>query len=204
MTQTKLKLFKVLDGLRSCHGGNHTWILNEWFEVEGKLIPCENGIHLCRAEDLVYWLHSDIYEAEYEGEIIECEDKIVVRKARIARRIEQWNDRSARLFACWCARQVAHLNNDERVLAAIETAERYANGLASKKELSSACAAACAAASEAASEAAGAAASAAAWAAWEASAATRDAARAAARAAARKAQTKKLMEVLYGSPDQTS
>jgi hypothetical protein len=208
MNQTKLRnpplrLFKVLNGLKSCHGGSHTWTIGEWVEVSGELIPCENGIHLCREQDLVHWLGKDIYEAEYDGKMVETEDKIVVRRARITNHLSNWNERTARLFACWCARQVAHLNNDERVLAAIKTAERYANGLVSKKELSSASAAARDAARAAAS-----AASAAAWGAASAAAkATASAASAAAwdaaSAAAREAQTKKLMEVLYGSPDQT-
>jgi len=201
------KLFKVLDGLKSCHGGNHTWTLNEWVEVKGEITPCQNGIHLCREGDLIYWLHSDIYEAEYKGKIIESDNKVVVRKARITRRIEQWNDRSARLFACWCAEQVVYLTGDWRCLMAIEVSKEYANGLASREELAAAGSAAGSAARDA-----GSAARAAAWAtAWDAAG---DAARAAARAAARDAardaawatawdaawaaQTKKLMEVLYG------
>ena len=43
-----------------------------------------------------------------------------------------------RLFAVWCARQVEHLNPDPRVKAAIDTAERYANGDATNDELAAA------------------------------------------------------------------
>lgn len=38
-------------------------------------------------------------------------------------------DRECRLFAVWCARQVQHLNTDQRVGAAIQAAEDFANGL---------------------------------------------------------------------------
>ncbi|MGV0954698.1 MAG: hypothetical protein ACOYBR_10330 [Fluviibacter sp.] len=103
-------------------------------------------------------------------------------------------DREIRLFAVWCARQVQHLMADPRSIAALDVAERYADGDATPDELSTAGDAARAAAGEAAGDAAwaaawaaagdaaGAAARVAAWAAAEAAA--RDAAWAAAGAAA--------------------
>lgn len=45
------------------------------------------------------------------------------------------HDREIRLFAVWCARQVQHLMTDQRSVAALDTAERYAAGLASDSEL---------------------------------------------------------------------
>lgn len=48
------------------------------------------------------------------------------------------NDRDLRLFACWCVRQVWHLLKDESSKAAVEVAERYANGAATKWELAAA------------------------------------------------------------------
>ena len=86
-------------------------------------------------------------------------------------------DRDARLFAVWCARQVQHLMTDPRSIAALDVAERFANGMATDIEMS----AAKAAAGDAARDAAGAAAIAA------ARAAAGDAAGAAAIAAARAA-----------------
>lgn len=80
------------------------------------------------------------------------------------------HDKEIRLFAVWCARQVQHLMTDRRSVAALDVAERFANGDATKEELD----AAEAAAGAAARAASGSAARAAAW----------DAARAAARAEA--------------------
>ena len=108
---------------------------------------------------------------------------------------QEW--RTWRLFAVWCGRQVQHLMTDPRSTAALDVAERHANGNATDKELDAARAAAWdaawdatraaarAAARDAARAAARDAARAAAWAA--ACAAAWDAARAAARAAARDA-----------------
>ena len=104
--------------------------------------------------------------------------------------------REMRLYAVDCARAVQHLMNDARSIAAIDVAERHADGLAADSELAAARAAAWDAARDAARDAAwdaarddARAARDAAWAArdaaWAAAWAARDAARAAARAAAR-------------------
>ena len=80
-------------------------------------------------------------------------------------------DKEWRLFAVWCARQVQHLMTDQRSLAVLDVAERYANGQATIEELI------------AASDAA--------WAAARAARATR----AAASDATRAAQTQKFREI---------
>lgn len=113
-------------------------------------------------------------------------------------RAEPGHDREWRLFAVWCARQVPHLLTDPRSIAALDVAERYANGAATQDEL-----AAAGDATEAAAWAtAGAAAETVAWAAAEAAteAATEAAARATAwvtaRAAARAAQRARFLEIV--------
>ena len=88
------------------------------------------------------------------------------------------SEKLMRLFAVWCARQVQHLMKDERSLKALDVAEAFANGLATKDELATARAAAWAAAMAAA------------WAAAD------DAVDNAAWAAARDAQETKLREML--------
>jgi len=47
-------------------------------------------------------------------------------------------DKELRLFACFCARQNWNLLTDERSRNAIEVAERFANGKATKEELKAA------------------------------------------------------------------
>lgn len=84
-----------------------------------------------------------------------------------------------RRYAVWCARQVQHLMTDPRSLAALDVADRHAEGQATDEELAAALAAA--AAARDAAEAARGAAGAATWAA--AKGAARDAAVAAAAAA---------------------
>lgn len=97
-----------------------------------------------------------------------------------------------RLFAVWCARQVEHLMEDERSRAALDVAERYANGEATDKEL----AVARKAARDAARDA-NYAAMAAVWvASMDAAIATWEAAWEAAIATAWDAQTKKFLEIV--------
>ena len=155
-------------------------------KVKGDLGLCTNGYHLCRPQDLIYWLNMEIYEAEYRGEIINGDNKVVVRQVRLVRKIETWNEKTARLFACWCARQIWHLLDDDRSKQAVEIAERFANGEATQDELDAARDAAWAVARDAARYVAWAAARNAAW----------EAARNAAWNAAREAQSKKLLEML--------
>ena len=57
-------------------------------------------------------------------------------------RAEPQHAKEYRLFAVWCARQVQHLMTDPRSLAALDVAERHANGGATDAELADAGAAA--------------------------------------------------------------
>ena len=52
--------------------------------------------------------------------------------------LEGLSDKQLRLFAVRCARRVQHLMTDPRSVAALDVAERYANGEAKDDELSAA------------------------------------------------------------------
>jgi len=178
-----MELYKVLDGRKSCNGGEGMWRIGRWMPpVDGELVPCENGYHLCRREDLICWLGPNIFIAEHRGDIVECDEKVVVREARITKELKTWNERTARLFAADCAEHVLYiyekLNDSKAPAHAIQEARDYANGLITLGEMAAASEAASEAAMDAAWEAARDAAVDAAW------AAARDAARAAAWAAA--------------------
>src|SRR5579871_4306964 len=58
----------------------------------GKLDLCVRGAHVCRPEDLAYWLHDELWQVEVGGEQIEGIDCLVVRKARLMRRLDRWRD----------------------------------------------------------------------------------------------------------------
>ena len=115
-------------------------------------------------------------------------------------------DKTLRLFAVGCAKKVQHLMKDQRSIDALDVAERYANGNATKDELAAAWAAAREAAWDAARASARTSAEDAAWEAAEAAAwaAARDAAWKAAEdgafAAAREAQVEIAIELLTFNP----
>jgi len=181
-----------------------------WLPEVEDLKLCESGYHACTAEHLSLWVNAQLWEVEYKDEPERDKDKVNGHCIRFVRKVKTWNDRTARLFAVWCAREALALMDDPdpRSLAACDVAERYANGEATDKELDAARdaaraarparAAAGVAARVAARVAAGYAAWDAAWAAAGAAAgyAARDAAWYAARDAARDAQNKKLLEML--------
>jgi len=158
-------LYKVLNANGSaCHSGSGTWNRHgAWMPPIADIKPCERGYHLCREKDLLYWLGPAIWEAEYRGERIDAEDKIVVSEARLVRRLKNWNDRTARLFACDCAERslpifARDFPNDKRPAEAIRVARLYAIGKATADEIAAAWDAARDAAGDAAWAAAGAAA----------------------------------------------
>ena len=155
----------------------------KWLRKIDNPVLCEKGYHCFMPEHILEWIEAQLFEVEINGRHVHGDDKTVVQKMRLLRKVDVWNDKTARLFACYCARDGLPLfekdyPNDNRPRVAIETAERYANGEATIEELNAAWAAALAAASDAA---------------W---AAASDAARAAARAAAMTKYTNHLLEMM--------
>lgn len=193
-----MNYYKVLrkDGLPH-YCGTGKWYLptdepGKWMlPIEGELLPCKNGYHLCRRADLVRWLGPEIYEAEYRGDLLAVEDKVVVREARLVRRVDTWTERTARLFACDCTERALNAvgNPDSRSVEAVRVARLYADGQASLEDLTAARDAARDTAWDAAGDAARAAA------AW-------DAARNAAWTAERRWQTERLFHYLEGVSDE--
>jgi hypothetical protein len=57
-------------------------------------------------------------------------------------RAEPQHDKAWRLYAVWCARQVQHMMTDPRSIAALDVAERHAEGTATDDELAAAASAA--------------------------------------------------------------
>jgi len=193
--------YKFTDADRRTNGGFQWSPVGEWTEIGKRArrtlteasLCTRQVLHVTDAEHLLAWSRAELYEVEVDESrgIVVGRDKIGVRRARLTRRVEAWNERTARLFAADCVERVLPLfekerPNDKRPREAIAVARRFANGEATREELAAAWAAARDAAWDAARAAAWDAAWAAAWdAAWAAAwDAAWDAARAAARAAA--------------------
>ena len=138
-----MKLYKFLNADMSAIYGNGSWAFEPMPVIKGDLIPCKNGYHLCRKEDLIHWLGARLFEVEHTGEIVLSDNKVVVREAVIISEIESWNKKNQRLFACDCAERVLHLfesmfPDDSRARNAIEVARLYADGKATLADLNAA------------------------------------------------------------------
>lgn len=142
-----------------------TWTPGRWQPRIKDIEPCERGYHLCRPQDLLWWIGPALWEAEADGPSIEhgsaatADSKVVVARARLLRPVTKWNERTARLFAADCAEQVLPLferdrPDDDRPRQAIAVARAYADGAATRAELHAAGDAAWAAAGAAAGDAA--------------------------------------------------
>ena len=61
-------LYKWLNKDRSpCNGGRGVWPEpGEWLTVEGELIPCSHGIHLCRERDIIGWIGPQLWIAQHK------------------------------------------------------------------------------------------------------------------------------------------
>jgi hypothetical protein len=115
----------------------------KWLPEIETLSICKSGYHACKASNLLEWINAQLFEVEFDGETLDGNNKTVAQRMRIIRKIETWNDKTTRLFACYCARDVLPLfedkyPDDKRPRVAIETAEQYAEGNATLEELDAA------------------------------------------------------------------
>ena len=127
-------------GGSSPSGGTGQWDLpngkpGKWWHVEGEIVACRNGLHLCRVSDLLRWMPYDpmLFEAEYKGRRVDGDDKVVVRSARLSRQLDGLNETTFRLFAADCADAVLFLferehPHDARPRESINAARAYAKG----------------------------------------------------------------------------
>jgi len=138
-----MKLYKFLNENMTSTFQCHDWKKGWMPAIKGILVACENGYHLMREQDIIHWLGAVLWEVEYRGELLESSDKVVVREARLVKKIDTWNEKTQRRFACDCAKHVLHIfenehPNDFRVRDCIEVARQYANGKAALDDLNAA------------------------------------------------------------------
>jgi len=157
--------YKFLDPGGRPRWGTGTWHLpngerpGKWMPEITDLVPGQRGYHVATIDQLIDWLGPELFEVECRGEHIDHWDMHVFGQARLVRRIDAWNDRTARLFAADCAERALLVfeilcPGDPWPRHAIHVARAFADGQATRKDLAEARAKARASASAAARDAA--------------------------------------------------
>ena len=73
-----------------------------WVGVAGPLRPAAHGVHACRGAHLAAWIDDELWEIELGGRVLEVEDVLVARRARLLRRVSAWDAPAARELARAC------------------------------------------------------------------------------------------------------
>lgn len=115
----------------------------EWTKTIKNVFPCYSGYHLCRLQDFFDWCYIPVLWVAEAEDVVTTNNKVVAKRARLIRQVEEWNETNQRLFAVDCADHVLHLFEslfpyDKRPRQAIETSRRFAIGEATIEELDSA------------------------------------------------------------------
>lgn len=143
---------KFLGPDRTGRYSGHRWPpKRRWTPTIETLEMCESGWHLCRWEDTSHWINATLWVVEADtGGMLEGDDKVVVRRARLLDQVVAWDERTRLLYAADCADRVLPLfeakhPDDDRPRRAVEAVRAFAHGLIGVTELADAEAAAYAA-----------------------------------------------------------
>lgn len=105
-----MRAYKVLrDGQSEFTGWR--WPLPEhgrpgqWVSATGPIALCINGVHASTVDQLPQWLGSEIWEAELDGDVLRTEPALVAERARLVRRVQEWDDAAQLAFCQDCARR---------------------------------------------------------------------------------------------------
>lgn len=71
----------------------------KWLPKTSNPVICEQGYHCFKPEHILEWLNTQLFEVEIRGKTIEGDTKIAAQQMRFVRKLDAWNDSSARLFA---------------------------------------------------------------------------------------------------------
>lgn len=110
-----MRLYKIVtpEG-KPVHGGSGQWPLpdadgnpGEWWDIEGEVVACVNGLHVTDAENVPVWLEhvgAVVYRVETRGTVTRRGEKYVTGSARLTgkpvpcyevwERLNRWHNRN--------------------------------------------------------------------------------------------------------------
>ena len=132
-----MTLYKTLNGPVGSYGhGDYSGYLPHG-KRPGKWLPpvkpsiCKSGYHYCRdLGEVLKHSGKDLWVVEVRGVNVDGDHKAAAEQMRLLRRVDGWNGRNLRHFACDCAESVLHLaQEDQRGLlqACLDVTRAYAD-----------------------------------------------------------------------------
>jgi hypothetical protein len=105
------------------------WQPGRWVETAG-VVPCEQGVHACRIDDLPFWVNDELWEVELAGDVVAAGRKLVAPRGRLVQRLDAWTAATSQQLgdaSAARARALADARPDDAMLGAYaEDAERRA------------------------------------------------------------------------------
>jgi hypothetical protein len=92
--------YKFLDGAGRGVFSGFRWTeqpAGTWVETPAA-VPCREGVHGCRPADLAWWLNEELWEVELDGDVVDAGRKVVARRGRLRRRLDEWAGSAAAEF----------------------------------------------------------------------------------------------------------
>jgi hypothetical protein len=74
-----------------------------WVHASDTVIPCREGIHACRVQDLPWWLAEELWEIELDGGVQPGEHKVIAHAGRLRSRVAAWTPECATEYGEACA-----------------------------------------------------------------------------------------------------
>jgi hypothetical protein len=85
-----VRAYKFLDAKgRSPYTGMSWPSPGTWVEAD-TVRQCRDGVHACTPSDLSWWLAAQLWEIELDGDIVETRHKVVARRGRLVRPIDEY------------------------------------------------------------------------------------------------------------------
>ncbi|AVT39701.1 hypothetical protein [Plantactinospora sp. BB1] len=100
-----MRYYKFLTAGRSGPFSRQTW--STGWRSEPAIVPCRQGLHVCRVTDLPYWIHDELWEVEVDGPVLELERQVVAGRARLRAQVDGWNAQARREFVRACLARIA-------------------------------------------------------------------------------------------------